>query len=485
MNVHVRMGMVFVLGGFLGWSIKATEPSDAKLLMALPFDGSACATQAVGNPAPLEEQGLVYGPGVRGQAAAFTRGVRLTYARPANLRQEEGTVMFWFKPNWSTVGLSDTTMDQQKWRCLFSEPRPDDTRELAGRGTLWLWFWGSLYRGDIGLYKGAFRTADVSMESGVWQHLAFTWSVKGQRLYWNGRLVADGTKSLAQLKGDKGKSFAFGPDKFATFFVGNHKGGEPADGWIDEFKIYDRILTKRQIDKEIAQTLAVSLTITTPYIMPGTDSVAWTLQTLDGASDPCRTYRYTIKNAEGQSVAHGDVKTDNGCTTLHTPFHADTPGAYRLELCRNEHPEPIALLSDQFCVLEATNRHIGPLGSDLKKTEVVSIHVPDWVGMTNYTDVGKTCIGRLKGQTYVEAGPELHDRFAIRLSLPEDQAPYWVEWTYPDDKRRTQEIVMQSAIAGGTSNVIRRASSAAMNIPTPEPCRRSKRSIGRGAAMWP
>ena len=104
-------------------------------------------------------------------------------------------------------------------------------------------------------------------------------------------------------------------------------------------------------------------------------------------------------------------------------------------------PAKLGAFSDSFDVIEPENRFIGEPGSEFQKTEVLSVHIPDLVGSENYTDVGETRTCEFDGQTYLEAGSELHDRFAIHLTLPEDNVPYWVEWTYPDDKRRTLEVV--------------------------------------------
>lgn len=444
-----------VLGSWflLGCLVYAADPADAKLLMYLPFDGNAQAGQSVGEAAPVEEEKLLYGPGVKGQAVEFSQGTRLAYARPGNLRQEEGTILFWFKPDWSLADEPHMTLERDAWHCLFSEPRPEDHSKLAGAGTLWFWFWGQQLRGDIGLYKGAFKTTTVPMEAGVWQHLAFAWSVRGQLIYYNGQLVADATQSLKGRIGDDGKPLAFDPDRFDTFFLGNHKGKESADGWMDEFKIYDRVLSPKEIRAEFAEILPVKVVMKDCYLQPKAERVRWEMRDVRGTGLRGRSCTYAIRDSAGTAVADGGIKLDlapGENEIFSAPIALETPGGYELELVSDEVPARLGAFSDTFYILDPKNRFIGQPGSELKTTKILSVHIPDLVGGESYTDVGETRKCALDGQEYMEAGPELHDRFAIHLSLPEDNVPYWVEWTYPDDKRRTLEVVMQSA-GGGSS----------------------------------
>ncbi|MDZ4199239.1 MAG: hypothetical protein U1E27_08145, partial [Kiritimatiellia bacterium] len=61
-----------------------------------------------------------------------------------------------------------------------------------------------------------------------------------------------------------------------------------------------------------------------------------------------------------------------------------------------------------------------------------------------------TTRGRLAGASYLEAGSVIDDRFAVRLDLPEAEVPYLLEIAYPDDKKRTMEILAQSSADAST-----------------------------------
>ena len=62
----------------------------------------------------------------------------------------------------------------------------------------------------------------------------------------------------------------------------------------------------------------------------------------------------------------------------------------------------------------------------------------------SFRAVGDTQVKELGGVKYLEAGPDAGDRFALRLSLKEDSPLWCLEIDYPDDAKRTADIIVQS-----------------------------------------
>lgn len=62
-----------------------------------------------------------------------------------------------------------------------------------------------------------------------------------------------------------------------------------------------------------------------------------------------------------------------------------------------------------------------------------------------FSSVGVCRIGNLNGVKYLEAGEKAYDRWAYRFLLPDDAPLYAFEVDYPDDKKRTMDIVVQGS----------------------------------------
>lgn len=63
-----------------------------------------------------------------------------------------------------------------------------------------------------------------------------------------------------------------------------------------------------------------------------------------------------------------------------------------------------------------------------------------------FSAVGDCRIGELNGVKYVEAGTNANDRFAVALDLNLKEPFYWLEIDYPDDKKRTMDMLAQDAM---------------------------------------
>jgi len=90
----------------------------------------------------------------------------------------------------------------------------------------------------------------VEVVTGVWQHLAFTVDAGNLRLYKNGVLITQTTKTIAPV--DNGKPMLFGCMKHGLYFY---------KGLIDEIAIYDRALTSKEISRHCKTRSIFTFTI--------------------------------------------------------------------------------------------------------------------------------------------------------------------------------------------------------------------------------
>jgi hypothetical protein len=72
-------------------------------------------------------------------------------------------------------------------------------------------------------------------------------------------------------------------------------------------------------------------------------------------------------------------------------------------------------------------------------------------GAERFVSTGGHTFGTLGGVRYLEAGTNRNDRFAVRFRLPDNGPLYCFEWSYPDDKVRTADIIVQPS-AGARHN---------------------------------
>lgn len=187
-------------------------------------------------------------------------------------------MMLWFKPNWRPADMDDSK--QSSWHCLFQE-RLAEGKERVGSGQLWLWFWGAMLRGDIAEPEDHYRTAGTSgMEQDAWAHIAFTWDAKrGSQLYLNGVPVGSTSDGSSPLKITKGGAYSAVANRFESFFVGSSSRWAQADGAIDEFRIYDRVLKPEEIVAEMAAVSPLRVDCLSPFVveMAGETKLRWNI----------------------------------------------------------------------------------------------------------------------------------------------------------------------------------------------------------------
>ncbi len=439
-----------------------------KPIFELPFDGSPDAAVAGGKAQPLNAENLSYGEGLKGKAVMISKDSFLEYATAGNLKQERGTVTLWFKPNWRAAEMLRD--GGGGWHCLLSEPFPKDepgkdTR--VGSGALWLWFWGPFLRGDVADANDRFICSGVqeSVDKGKWSHVAFTWDIdKGTALYMDGVSIESsnlGDDSVLSVKENPG--YAALKSKFKSFYVGSQGRGAKADGLIEDLKIYDRALTPEEIVADIrAEERAVGKALISPFkidcerpfcMAREQSEIKWTLTNVSwrDASGVCS---WKILDQTGAAIAEGKsqpvaLKPD-GSQLFSAKVKPSAKGQLKLVVDSGS-GQP---LTATLWALGKENPYVKEAGTKLETKLIETIDFVKGVPASRFAAIGSCVKGSLDGRSYFEAGPKRHDRFAVKLELPEAGRPYLIEWDYPDDKLRTMELDGQDALnPGGDYNL--------------------------------
>lgn len=406
------------------------KPAPPELLFHLPFDGTAEAAVAGGEKMPQESRNLEFVPGLSGQALRSTKktGTLLRYALPDNLLPERGTVALWVKPEWRQE--ENKAGDPRHWHTFFSANRP--TRRL-GSGAIWFWGWGNTLRGDTSDLKDSYVTSAASLQNGIWQHIAFTWDETGADLYIDGKKVSSKADGDSPLKfRDRIRRYQRVP--IDSFFVGGHQNQEQADALLDDLRIYSAPLSEQAIQDLVAAHRAGEVEVLTRYLTP--QALERFAFRLTNHAKKKQAFVWKLSDEAGKTVVSGRSAEllPGKSETLRPRLPALSPGGYRLTAGES---------GDTFRILHPTNPFSG--GSELKTTLLETIFPSPALGPERFLSIGKTTQKTVAGKSCLEAGEERGNRFAVRFRLPDTDHLYFIEWDYPDDRKRTCDIIAQSS----------------------------------------
>lgn len=364
--------------------------------------------------------------GIEGDGALFNDGQVLQYQSAKNFEKSEGTLSLWLKtPSGKSLPSGPLT--------LFSEAGPDE----AGSARL-----------NVELYPGRFLRASIKdprdtylyfrgldqWEEGEWQHVAVVWNNrKGALMYINGRIVTTGWMPAWETKA------------FDEFSIGalNRDGDHAARVAMDDFAIYDRELKAaelRDLYQERRQ-LSARVKALDPFIAAG-KAARVTLAIDNPGNRPVtlESIQYSILDESGsvaqkrklsqQSIAAGQSKD------IQLPVKKLSSGAYSLRLEYREAGERREMNAKLF-VMES---RVAPSPREGDMTFLAEIDAVDRepVAQSGGTEVVNASFG-----SYREAGDSQHDRFALDFEVEEANEPHVAVISYPDDKRRTMEIMLQ------------------------------------------
>lgn len=219
--------------------LEKSDKGDAKvnILLYAPFDGTADAKIAKGNKTALTSGEITYEKGKVGVGILIDKDDTCTFETDGNFNKNEGTVMFWIKPRFSSEKgvysfffmVQGHAYNRNRLSIKFA---PASGKILAAE----------VYGGDM---VSRLVKYPVKFEADEWHHLALVW--KGSegmvKLYWDGAVL----DAVPANPGPYEITFLSGKMKIGTDF----QNGCPAHAVIDELYIYDKALTGDQIKKNL------------------------------------------------------------------------------------------------------------------------------------------------------------------------------------------------------------------------------------------
>ena len=420
-----------------------------ELIFHAPFDGNAQPAIAKGNAQPLAAERLDFQPGLLGQALYVTKDNQadLRYATTGNIVPNCGTIALWVKPDWDDLaGVSYTKKDYHSFFCM-DRPSPRN-----GSGAIWLWSWGAVPRADTSDMSDSYKTGTKSLASDQWAHVAMTWDENGSALFINGRPAKTASDGHSPLATDKNAHLILKDQNIPFFFVGSHQQGEYANAWLDDLRIYSAPLTNDEIYALASDVQYFTLDVSSKYVHPGTDKPI--NATVSIVRDGPMAFAWKLLDAQQQvhqqsSAAITPPPRQDGVRAFPLAIASKdlAPGKYQLVVSEvSGNHQGLRERQTDILVLRDKNPW---LSSD---DELTLSHVATIVPTPDMNDqqllhVGPLHTRSLNGRTYLEADSARGSRFVVRAALPDKDAIYLLEWDYPDDKRRSADIIAQSAIA--------------------------------------
>ena len=410
------------------------EREPLETLFHLTFDDGFAATEAQGDKEPTNKNRPSLVPGISGKAAQFGPHQALRFSEDKNLRKECGAIAAW-------VQLPCDACDVKNWLQVFREEGPNK----AGENALWLWFypqhglrWDPRDKADSNVILGSSST----WKKGEWHHVIACWDAfRGTSVYIDGKLRSFGGS------GDGGKKFipiSWDPVVYPAFIVGadSASGSGAWQGTIDEFKIFSRPLTPAEACAEYGRFCSVPVDVTAldPYLWVGEkEPLTLSFENLKGTPISAKI-SYAVKSATGTVLAQGEI----GPQMIETgaPHHTALPltlpskGTYELALTLVTETGTKTFTSNVY----GLNREEPATVAERPLTTVAEV---DATALTNVIESAPSQIVRSRIGSYREAGSNRNDRFALTFKIETPHAPHVAVVTYPDDKPRTMEVLLQ------------------------------------------
>ncbi|MBX2876987.1 MAG: T9SS type A sorting domain-containing protein [Saprospiraceae bacterium] len=220
--------------GLQSFSHSLPEPLDIPMVDVVPLQADTAAKillpfeedlTNLGGNLPSYSTEISYEEGVHGLGAFMDNNAQFNWPKAEVFSGREGTVEFWFKPNWDSFTTSEHDM------VLVGE-FPD---------AIFIHHVESIIEiihtaGDIPGQDWAIAAGSTQhWKKGEWVHLAFTWGGNEIAYYENGALVS---KSLV--------NYTIPDNSGDIIRVGREQGGS-MDGLIDEFRVSNRARSAEEV----------------------------------------------------------------------------------------------------------------------------------------------------------------------------------------------------------------------------------------------
>jgi hypothetical protein len=410
------------------------EKNAPQVLFHLSFDHGMTADESAGSAAPTNDGNLPeLVDGIEGKAAHFGPNQYLRFSEKDNLNKQAGSFSVWVQ--WPVDGVGTAgPLDTIARSTIFAEDGPI----TAGSNVFWAWL-----RGGVGL---RFDLHDVKKEvvsssppgrwlPGEWHNLVYTWDADAGRIqvYEDTRLAAD--KFVGSWIPKSADAFFLGAD--------NAKGAYSWNAAIDEVTIYDRPLSREEVLRKYLEKakLMVNVTLLDPFFTAGkTGPLRLELADDDLKAARMSDIKFEIKGADGSVVQQGAIPDQavegSSRHLVSQPLLLAEPGTYGLTLTYTDQGVARSY-ADSITVLPA---RVTPPTEPTKLNLVATV---DATKSEPLAQQGGTNVVTSGAGEYREAGPNRHDRFAMDFTIKDVGAPHVAVITYPDDKPRTMEIILQ------------------------------------------
>ncbi len=226
------------------------------------FDADLVATHACGPAEPVVSQNVTSAEGRVGKGVRIGTGSKLAYATERHVNPGSGTILLWIKPaaaslkSKRTLSIVDCGNADDKNNDVFLAYFP----QLRAFGATF----------DAIGYR-AFYDKRTTLVADRWIHLAMTWKCqRGICIYCDGVPVLD--KRLTWAPTPVSSRFTVAVDRSLE---------HPVCGVFDELAIYDRALSKEEIEQHAGRTKGPLPTVpyaapcAGPLVQPGTDVTAY------------------------------------------------------------------------------------------------------------------------------------------------------------------------------------------------------------------
>lgn len=420
------------------------KPVKPKLLFHADFDNSLEGDSAKGKIAPIKSQAAELVEGKMGKAVRLNSKDKSVLEYPSEniLNQERGTVSLWFKREWSDQGSNDS--GQERWRALFGNRSPHGDR--IGSGQLMFWYWGANLRADQSDSDDNYVMYTKPTGNGLWTHLAITWDKHKTKIYVNGKSSSSMSDSYSPVKKalEQKLELQFDREDFKSFCVGCNGNGMQFDGLIDDLRIYSAPLDDDQIHKlwkrDADMESALVINATGCYAVEGSEiSIAVSADYIK--KEELSKLKYCIVDKNSNVVITFNQEVSGEKCILKTKLPA---GVYELRTTDGAKffgTAQIAVFKRSNAYERNRSEKVGGSIGNLELVDELALDkIPD---EERFKAVGPVEIKKLDGKSYLEAGMGEGDRFAVHFKLDKDVPLYVFDIEYPDDKKRTADILIQ------------------------------------------
>jgi len=406
------------------------------LCFYLPFEGSLDATKAKGASRPIEASLYRFIDGVRGKAVVVRDRGWLRYHARQNIDKARGSLLLWVRPSWGAQAPGLHT--------LFRE----DGEIHTGDNVFTLMTYPGWVQFLLDDKADRFRKSRVFWEPMEWHHVALTWdAAKGAWFYLDGALQSYNLSDGIHIE----EPFSWAPKEHKEIIFGECRpageaaGSEEADAAFDEVKIYSRVLSAQEVLDDYCSSMTAPDVYLPWNAFPSGRESRTRLELVNrcpgSALSGTLVYRIVGNGTyQGPEVASKHLDSASGrSTTIDISIPPLGPGEYRIGARWNGLEQ--ALRSIPVFVYEpAVPPKEGQGGGETRTLTTISCareRSPDIF----CADQGARSVGVPFGE-YLEGGQKEYSRFAFRFQVEKPHVPHRVIVTYPDDKERIFDMVI-------------------------------------------